>query len=277
MRDIVVTGAFGFIGEEVCRQLILQGKVPHAFDRPNDVRNRQQVFDAVTRADGVINLAGVLGTAEIFGSEHEASEINILGAINVLDAAQQADIHMVQIATGHEGQPNPYAITKKCATDLCLARAVYHQQKVNVVKAFHVYGPGQKMCAPHGSSKVRKIVPSFVARALTNMDIEINGGGLQVIDLVFLEDAARVLVEALLPPYGRKLDAGTGVPTTVLDAAETIISACHSSSAIKHVPMRIGEPEGSVVLSLHPECHRYWPYGLPETIDWYRHALARAA
>jgi nucleoside-diphosphate-sugar epimerase len=104
--------------------------------------------------DAVINLAGVLGTAETIGEEYEAAHVNILGALNVFDVFRNVPI--VQIATGHEGQPNPYAITKSCITGLALSRAQWMGQQIAVVRAYHVYGPGQKMCAPHGHSKVRK-------------------------------------------------------------------------------------------------------------------------
>lgn len=275
LKRILVTGAHGFIGQAVCKELESRDMAPVPYDHPNDVRDT----DALERAardsiDGIINLAGILGTAETVGEEYEAAEVNIMGGLNVLDVARSFQIPLVQIATGHEGQPNPYAITKSCISQLAIGRAVWTGQKVAVVKAFHVYGPGQKMCAPHGRSKVRKIIPSFVARALTNMPIEINGDGLQVVDLVYLDDCARVLVDSLDGPYGEIVEAGTGVGTTVIDAANTVVRWCGSKSAIVHMPMRQGEPVGAVVVADRPLCLNAFPYKLDETIDWYRRKLA---
>lgn len=266
---VLVTGSHGFIGKAVCKELEKTGHTWVGFDGPCDVRDREQVYRAVKEAEGVINLAGMLGTAEMFDFEHKAAEVNILGAINVLDAAK--DIPMVQIATGHEGQPNPYAITKKCASDLALARARWKGQKVTVVKAYHVYGPGQKMCAPHGKSAVRKIIPSFVARALTGMPIEVNGSGNQQIDLVYLDDVARVIVDGLFSGYGEVSEAGTGVPSRVIDVARQIAMIC--GGTVTHIPMRDGEPEETTVVAQDPRCHRPWPYNLDKTIDWYAKEL----
>lgn len=277
MKKILVTGSGGFIGQAVCGELTDRGMIPIPFDSPNDIRNRA-ALNVVDGLDGVINLAGILGTAETVGAEYEAAEVNILGALNVADAARR--LPLVQIATGHEGQPNPYAITKRCVTDLMLSRAQWTGQKVAVVRAYHVYGPGQKMCAPHGRSKVRKIVPSFVARALTGMPIEINGDGQQQVDLVYLDDVARVLVDALDGPFGEVVEAGTGIPTTVLQAAQDVIDVCGgSTSKIEHLPMRIGEPAGACVVADSPLCPNEWPYKLSETIEWYRVklGLGRAA
>lgn len=272
-RKILVTGSRGFIGAAAVRELEHRGIGSIAFDYPCDVTNRDEVLIAAENADGIINLAGILGTAEIFGAEYEAAEVNILGAINVFDAAQKFDLPLVQIATGHEGQPNPYAITKLCATQLAMARAQFSGLKVNSVKAYHVYGPGQKMCAPHGTSKVRKIIPSFVARALTGMPIEINGTGEQMVDMCYLNDVAKVICDGLEAPYGRIMEAGTGIGVKVNDVARTVIQQCHSLSDIVYLPMRMGEPADSVVVAKNPLCKNPWPYQLNTTIDWYRDHL----
>lgn len=269
---VLVTGAHGFIGRHVAAALQARGVEVVAFDQPNDIRNRDAVHAAVEGVDGVINLAGVLGTAETIGAERNAADVNILGALNILDAARHLPV--VQIATGHEGQPNPYAITKRCATDLALARARWTGQPVTVVRAYHVYGPGQKMCPPHGTSPVRKIVPSFVARALTGMRLEVNGSGQQLIDLVHVGDVARVLVDALGGPYGEVVEAGTGKPTTVLQAARDIIDNVGADVPVVHLPMRSGEPDDAEVVASDPACHSPWPYLLDETVDWYRGQLA---
>lgn len=274
MNSVLVTGAKGFIGAAVCRELVARGIVAVPFDYPNDVRNVEQLAK-FAMVDGVINLAGILGTAETIGEEHEAAQVNILGALNVFDAFR--NVPLVQIATGHEGQPNPYAITKACITHLALSRAQWMGQKISVVRAYHVYGPGQKMCAPHGPSKVRKIVPSFVARALTGMPIEINGDGLQKVDLVYLDDCAKVLVDALQGPFGKVIEAGTGVTTSVIQAAHDVIEACGKKNPeIRFSPMRRGEPAGAVVVADVPMCPNPWPYKLAETVDWYRAKLELA-
>jgi len=269
---VLVTGSKGFIGKAVCARLEMLGHEVQHFDLPMDVRDRACVYYECAQAEGVINLAGVLGTAEMFGAEHAAAEANILGAINLMDACADLELPMVQIATGHEGQPNPYAITKKCASDLALSRAQWKGEKITVVKAYHVYGPGQKMCAPHGTSTVRKIIPSFVARALTGMPIEINGTGHQKIDLVYLDDVAEVIVAGLFGHWGHKLEAGTGIESRVIDVARYV--ADELGGTVIHIPMRDGEPEGTTVAAQLPLCTNPWPWKFDETVDWYRNALA---
>lgn len=273
---VLVTGGSGFIGSAVQRQLEGLGHEMVTFDHidGHDVRDPEMIGKAVGTVDAVINLAGMLGTAETFGLERAAAEANILGALNVADACAAADVPMVQIGTGHKGQPNPYAITKGCAEDLLLARQRQTGQRIAVVRAYHAYGPRQKPFPPHGTSTVRKIIPSFVCRALTGMPIEINGSGTQVIDLIHVDEVAHVLVKALGGPYGYVLEAGTGVGTTVNRCALDVIHHCKSESTIVHIPMRPGEPEEATVVAQVPESNKPWPFYLNDTIDYYRAYLA---
>lgn len=274
MKRVLVTGSGGFIGWWVTQELANAGIEPVPFDRPNSVMDKPTLAATMSQVDGVINLAGMLGTSETFGNEYDAAYVNILGAINVYDAAALFKLPVVQIGTGHKGQPNPYAITKACAEDLALARAEFLREHIVIVRAYHAYGAGQKAPAPHGPSPIRKIVPSFVCRALTGMDLEINGDGEQLIDLVHAEDVARTLVLALSADPGAIIEAGTGKPTTVLDAARTIIEVCRSTSNITFIPPRPGEPVGASVVAAEPACSNAWPYLLDETVTWYRRSLS---
>ncbi len=273
MNKILVTGSGGFIGQCVIDELHARGFQPVLFDHPLDVCDPVNLLVEMDGCSGVINLAGRLGTSETFGVELETAKVNILGALNVADVAAKYRIPMVQIGTGHKGQANPYAITKACAEDLLLERARVTGQKISVVRAFHAYGPGQKMCAPHGPSPVRKIIPSFVCRALTGMPVEINGSGRQQVDLVHVADVASVLVDALELPFGVVYDAGTGRGMSVLEVAKTVIEMCDSKSSIDFLPMRPGEPVDSVVIAENPLCERLFPFGMVDTINYYRGKL----
>lgn len=274
MKKILVTGSAGFIGQYVQNELHARGFIPVSFDQPEDVCDRIGLLVQMDGCSGVINLAGRLGTSETFGVEVETAKVNILGALTVADVAAKYGIPMVQIGTGHKGQANPYAITKACAEDLLLERARVTGDQVSVVRAFHAYGPGQKMCAPHGPSPVRKIIPSFVCRALTGMPVEVNGSGLQKVDLVHVADVACLLVDALGLPFGEVYEAGTGNGLSVLEVARTVIELCDSDSAVEFLPMRPGEPEDSVVVAQRPQCERLFPFGMLDTINYYRSKLS---
>jgi UDP-glucose 4-epimerase len=270
---ILVTGSSGFIGHAVAAEIARSGHELIPFDKPRDICNFT-ILDA-ENVNAIINLAGMLGTPDLFGSEAKAAEVNILGAIRVFDAARELGIPVVQIATAHKGQPNPYAITKGCAEDIALCRTEYLEQKIAVVRAYHVYGPGQAVGPPHGKAKVHKFFPTFACRAITGLPLELSGGGNQIIDPVYVDDCARILVEAVDGPYGEVIEAGCGVGIYVRSVAQYILGYTQSNSEIVSVAPRNGEPCDAAVVATEPRCTNVWPYRADETVDWYRDWIGR--
>jgi nucleoside-diphosphate-sugar epimerase len=99
--------------------------------------------------------------------------------------------------------------------------------------------------------------------------------------MIYVGDVARVIVHALFAPDnpGEVISAGTGRATTVLDVADQVIAAAGSDSRLEHVPMRAGEPDGSVVLGdpstlppigFDPDTLTPFPAGIARTVAWYR-------
>ena len=69
---VLVTGSAGFIGQHLCAELTRRGHETVPFDRPAwDVRDfdRLELVCRTSGAGAVVNLAGMLGTPELFGSE----------------------------------------------------------------------------------------------------------------------------------------------------------------------------------------------------------------
>lgn len=280
---IGITGGAGFIGQAV-RRVAGDDHEIVTFDHPHDVRSFADVDTFVADVAAVIHLAGILGTAETLGHEAESVDVNIVGALNVARSCQRHDVPMVQIGTGHRGQPNVYAITKACAEDLVLARAQWSGLRANVVRAFHAYGPGQKAPPPYGHATVRKIIPAFVCAALAGDRLQVNGNGQQVVDLIHVDDVARTLLYALdracAEVIGCTFEAGTARGISVVRAAYDVIEACGSSSTIELVPMRAGEPPETEVVADHYDpfgsfSARFWgqPGWLDDTIAYYREML----
>jgi UDP-glucose 4-epimerase len=265
---VLVTGASGFIGLHVVDTLLACNRSVLAFDHVDrrashapgvgcylgDIRDEAAVAEAMAHCGSWIHLAGVLGTQETIQYPRSAAEINVLGGLNVLEQAARVKAPGVNIAVGNYWMDNTYSITKSLVERFCSMYRVERGLPVTVVRALNCYGPGQSVAAPYGQSRVRKIIPSFIARALHGDPIEVYGDGSQVMDMIFVTDVAAILVDALehaengvVPDFA--LEAGTGRRTTVLEIAETVCDVVGvDRSCISHLPMRPGEPEHSVVL-----------------------------
>lgn len=288
MKSIAVTGSNGFIAShliEVLHKLghkviglerhtgnTLTGDKP---PRPDveyigDLRDKEIVYKAIGKADGVINLAGILGTQETVNNPYPSVEVNILGALNVLEAVREYNVPMVQIAVGNHWMNNSYSITKTTAERFTLMYVKEHMVKANVVRALNAFGERQ---AWH---PVRKMMPFFITQALQNKNIEVYGDGSQVMDFVYAKDVATVLYQALLQAKngntGNIWEAGSGIEVTVKEWAEKVIEFSGSKSKVVHLPMRPGETPGSRVISENPYPIKYHDLDerLQEVINWYK-------
>lgn len=264
---VLITGGSGFIGSHVAKELDRRGDVPVVLDRHGtsssryesylgDVRDATAVTETMAHVDAWVHLAAVLGTQETIANPRPSAETNIFGSLNMLEAAAQYHLPGVYIAVGNHWMENTYSITKTTAERLCRMFNNERGTFVNVVRCVNAYGPGQTAAAPFGPSRVRKIIPSFACRALSGFAIEVYGDGEQVSDMVYVEDVAKVLVDALeLAKAGKVvahvLEAGPSEHHTVFQIAELVRDEAERYTRqkvrINHLPMRPGEVPGDKV------------------------------
>lgn len=145
MKSILITGGTGFLGKALAKRLVSivdrvcifsRGEYPQALMRKEiqdpelrmrwfigDVRDQDRLRRAMEGVDTVIH-AAALKRVEV--GEYNPSEMvrtNVLGAINVINAAQDSDVsRVVMISTDKACAPlNAYGATKLTAEKLMLA------------------------------------------------------------------------------------------------------------------------------------------------------------
>jgi UDP-glucose 4-epimerase len=275
MSKVVVTGGSGWIGTAVCKELRKRRHQAIPFDKStgDDVTNVQQVDEAVRGSDHVIHLAGVLGTHELFDRPGTAVDVNVQGSLNVIQACDLYDVGLTKVIIPFVN-PSIYAATHRCAYDLSEAYRKSKRLRVSYVRPFNAFGPGQA----YGDGHPQKIIPTFAVAAWEGKPLPVWGDGSLWVDLVHVDDIARMFVDAIPFDKGEQFDAGTGVAHSVKEIAETVIKMTGSDSKIKHLAPRDGEREVSTVddvadsstwgqLDWHPEFS--WE-SLEETVLSYR-------
>ena len=255
---VLVTGGSGFIGSHVVDALHSDGREAVVFDHHGrgsflgDIRDATAVSEAMAHVDGFIHLAGVLGTQENIANPRPAVETNVIGGLNVLEAAAQHKVPGVCIGIGNHFMQNTYSITKSMIERMVRMYNKERGTRINVVRAMNAYGPRQVPAKPYGPSSVRKIMPSFICRALRGDPIEMYGDGSQVSDMVYVTDVAEALIRGMQAAvdhnvFDDAIEVGPKTRNTVRKIAEMVRDVTHSKSKLVCLPPRQGEQMGMPV------------------------------
>lgn len=292
-KKILITGGSGFIASFLVEELVQKGHVVTIFDTAKpiftplisfiqgDVTDRRAVEKACQNQEIIFHYAGILGTHETVEIAYEAAKVNVLGALNVFDAALKSGAVVFDVTKPNFWR-NPYTITKIAAEEFGLMYRDEFNLPVVLLRYFNVYGPRQK------TDIYQKAVPTFIVKALGDEPLPVFGNGRQGTDHIYVEDAihATVMVLEKVLSSGsvpeNAVEIGSGDEVTVNTLATEIIRMIGSSSKIEYVPMRRGETENTRIradISYLRDVVGFLPKysledGLRRTIVYYRNSLA---
>jgi UDP-glucose 4-epimerase len=285
----VVTGGSGFIGSYVALELakdpdtevvIFDIVVPdHDWQAPEnvkylhgDIRYLEEVIEATKGADEVYDIAGVLGTSELNFANARAIDTNVGGAANVLEACRINEVSRIFHPTKPNDWLNTYSITKFGSEQFCLQYAQEYNMNIVCLKWFNAYGTRQH---PY---PIRKLLPTLCIQASRGVPMGVFGNGEQTVDLIHVEDIAKIVVHCTRNHYdlGKVIDVGSGDAMTVNAVAKIVGDASGKEWSVNHLPMRVGEPERTSIKADVVELRSIYDFelrdvteGLIETYEYY--------
>jgi UDP-glucose 4-epimerase len=196
--------------------------------------------------------------------EHDA-QVNVLGTVNVLEAARAHGTQVVFASTGGaiygecDGpvaehaprQPlSPYGVSKLAGEEYLAAyNRLYGTSHVSLRYA-NVYGPRQD---PRGEAGVVSI---FLGRLAAGDRPRIFGDGSQTRDYVYVGDVARATLAAA--GKGGVFNVGTGIETSVLELYEQCRRVAGSELEAEQADARLGELQRSVLDATRAERELGW-------------------
>lgn len=286
-RRVLVTGAGGFIGSHLAERLARLGARVRAFVRytsrgdpgllrfvPADVFAELEVVagdlrdpDAVRRAvqgcELVFHLGALVGIPYSYVHPREVVESNVLGTLNVLEAARVRNAGVIHTSTSevygtalhapideeHPRQPqSPYAATKIGADALVQAYLRAFELPVVTLRPFNAYGPRQS---------ARAVIPTIVCQALTRSEVRL-GNLYPTRDLTFVDDTVDAFVRvggAYREVLGEEINCGSGIEIPVEELAKRILALVGRALPIVVEDARV-RPAGSEVARLIADSRR---------------------
>jgi dTDP-glucose 4,6-dehydratase len=280
-RQVLVTGAGGFIGSHLVEALLARGAKVRAFVRytsrkdpgllrqlnpegfakveiiAGDLRDEQAVRRAVKGCKVVFHLGALISIPYSYQHPVEVASTNLMGTLNILTACQEQGVErLVHTSTSevygtarqvpiNEGHPlqgqSPYSASKIGADKLAESFFCAYNLPVVTVRPFNTFGPRQS---------ARAVIPTIITQALVNSTIRL-GNLATTRDFTYVSDTVQGFIKAAEAQgvEGQVFNLGTGEEILICELAKRIIRMVGTPVKITLDPERL-RPEPSEVMRL---------------------------
>ena len=277
MKQILVTGASGFVGRHLIPHLLGEGHRVFALSRSAPVAGAHHIpvadYTPVSIAaalrgrefDAFIHLAGA-GSVPTDRNILTLTRINAILPGIIVEAAAKFGARAVVMAGSYaeyaspaqdelltEKHPleesEPYGTSKAAGAEFALAQGKFYNIPVAVGRLFNLYGPQDTLR--------HRLFPSLVDRLKTGQEVSLSEGR-QARDFVYIKDACsavsqmmHALMEGTLPSAAYNI--ASGCPCSVADFAKKTAQALNVDvsllkfgalppRAVPDAPFMVGDP-----------------------------------
>jgi len=272
MRTLV-TGGSGFIGSNIVDGLLARDDAVTVIDdlstgrRENldgalaagvelvegDIRDQAALIALAERVrpEAIFHLGAQIDVRRSAADPALDAQINVVGTINVLEAARAVGARVVNSSTGgaiygegrtipapedHPVAPEaPYGQSKFAAEGYCELFARLHGVSAVSLRYGNVYGPRQDPLGEAG------VIAIFCGKLLEGEQPTVFGDGLQTRDYVYVGDVVAANLAAAGATVTGAVNIGTGVQSSVIDLIEALAPQADGPFEAQFEPERPGE------------------------------------
>ncbi|MGA2463629.1 MAG: NAD-dependent 4,6-dehydratase LegB [Thermodesulfobacteriota bacterium] len=278
-KNVLVTGADGFIGSHLVESLLSAGSLVKAFVYYNsfnswgwletlpdeklshievfsgDIRDPNGVRNAIKGVQIVFHLAALIGIPFSYHSPDSYVDTNLKGTLNVLQACREYEIEKLIVTSTSEVYgtakyvpidekhplqgQSPYSATKIAADKI--AESFYRSFGLPVIIArpFNTYGPRQS---------ARAVIPTVITQLLSGRRKIYLGSLHPTRDFNFVTDICRGLIALATcdKAIGKEVNIGSGKEVTIGQLANLIMEQLGVSAQIVSDEKRKRPPNSEV-------------------------------
>ena len=267
----IVTGGAGFIGSHVAEALVARGDEVHVLDSlatgsrdkvpdgaqlyVGDIRSDAGELFAEVRPELCVHLAAQADVGTSVERPDYDAEVNVLGTLQVLEAAHAHRTHVVFSSTGGaiygesdiratEEAPrrpiSPYGISKLAGEEYVVGWNRLFGSRYVALRFANVFGPRQEPALEGG------VIAIFLNAMARGEQTTIFGDGGQTRDFVYVSDVVRGVLAAV-DHSGGVYNIGTGVETSVNELHAVCRKVTSDERDAVYADERPGEIRRSVV------------------------------
>ena len=310
MKNILITGADGFIGSHLTEMLFDQGYkikvlvsynsnnswgwVDHLKCRdeitviPGDIRDLNFCHSLVQDIDTIFHLAALIAIPYSYLAPFQYVDTNINGTLNICQVAKEKNIRVIHTSTSevygsaeyvpidekHPLKPqSPYSASKIGADAIAMSYYYSFKLPITIARPFNTYGPRQS---------ARAVIPTIITQIAGGKRKIKLGDTSTTRDFNFVEDTcmALILIAKSKKTLGEVVNIGSNYEISIKDLFNTINKIMGNNSELVTDPTRL-RPKTSEVLRLKCDNSKlinftkYKPSvnleeGLKRTINWFQ-------
>lgn len=273
MKKVVISGAAGFIGSNLCDRLINNGYFIYAIDNLitgsiNNIKHlkRNKRFEFIEqditkyinikdKIDYVFHFASPASPIDYLKYPIQTLKSNAIGGHNMLGLSKKNNAKFILASTSevygdplihpqnesYYGNVNPigprsiYDEAKRFIESMSIAYNKYHNLNISIIRIFNTYGPRMKI-------DDGRVLPTFIHQASKNNDITINGNGKQTRSFCYIDDLLRGIMKIIDTNYNLPINIGNDDEISINEVAHIIITLLKSKSKIKYRDLPEDDP-----------------------------------
>lgn len=277
-KQVLVTGAGGFLGSHLVEKLVKLGAKVRCFVRYNsrnhqgciellapeikgkievifgDLRDQEAIARAMEDIDIVFHLGAVISIPYSYLHPREVTETNIMGTLNILAAAKDKKVEKivhtstsevygtaqhVPIDENHPQQAqSPYSASKIGADVIAQSFHRSFDLPIAVIRPFNTYGPRQS---------ARAVIPTIITQVLTQKKIFL-GAMHPTRDFTYVEDTIDGFIKIAESDksVGEIINVGSDFEISIGDLCDKIVTLMGRDVEVVFDASRVRPPESEV-------------------------------
>jgi UDP-glucuronate decarboxylase len=270
---ILITGGTGFIGNHLCRKLLLEGNEIFCLDN-NFTGSINNVEDCITninfqfiehdiinpitiniKIDQIYHLACPASPKAYQFDPIKTLKTNFIGTLNVLEFAKKNNSKILFTSTSevygdptinpqieeYWGNVNPIGIRscydegKRVAETLMIEYKKKYNLDIKIARLFNTYGP--KMNKDDG-----RVVSNFINQMLENKDITIYGDGSQTRSFCYIDDTLNGIYNLMNSNITGPINIGNPHEISIKLLSNVLLDLIKTNSKITFTDLPLDDP-----------------------------------
>ena len=307
MKRILITGAAGFLGSNLCDRFINAGYQVIGMDNliTGSMRNIEHLFklkefefyhhdvskfvNVPGQLDHILHFASPASPIDYLKIPIPTLKVGSLGTHNLLGLALAKKARILVASTSevygdpvvhpqnedYWGNVNPvgprgvYDEAKRFQEAMTMAYHNFHGVDTRIIRIFNTYGPRMRL-------NDGRALPAFIGQALRGEDLTVFGDGTQTRSFCYVDDLVEGIYRLLMSDYVQPMNIGNPDEITIRDFAEEIIGLTGTSQKIVYKPLPQDDPKqrqpditrAKKILGWEPKVSR--AEGLKMTLEYFK-------